>query len=1003
MKERQSISKNIKQFIIRNTLNKNKSIVLLLIALIHSICAILVGDDISRADTIKLNSGLIINPKRGLSPSINYMTYSCGFMKNFRMYWHGIYQEWSLKKDMISKENKHTIEYSKNIQDWKVHKKIDEDRGKDRYLRKFAKQLINMFPSENRCFSIESVKIDSFTRFLREYNSKSDDLYILASLFLLSEGIAIPIEIIDDKENAGNKILTLKKNKETQNGFYFKLSLTIEDKTDGKHVSSKVYQKKTEEIIEFFKSLIVESSYYYLTIPEEFSMPATYDEFLTGNFLCNPKMLIRTYFFEYINIAETYEKFVMIVYDLIIDQITDNREDSSASDETDSSISDKIGADRLVNKLFLELEDTWNNIKNRRCYYADFCSFKKARDVCINTPFIDITYTPNCIDRPKYIQKEDRIVIDESSSSFQNCQNSILLAMFFCFVFDPATKKYNTDHLPNASNKLKSFFSKYTYIVKNISVSMKSKWSGVIDDLPSSKRNYNGDGLIANTGLLNILYMMSDLVGGMPEIEYTVNYIKYMLKEEEDSMKNIEKIKLELQELLQKVFSFLSRNKKVEVECNNPIIITINKPGELKKDLAVNIGILYDTGLMWHGIRFNISNSYEENQLVEIIKKEKLDKKEEEYSKEQTSDDKSRFKISIDDIYGYIDAYPKMIINQFINMKIESDAISNLKLSFDMNKEEIVNSRCNNPNSLMLWGDLDDLEYKSHLIRMFSIHSSGETLRSDNPMVRFTSNLIGSVSLDDPIIRQRILSGCAYNKNYKTYYPQLDYDIHISHKTKLRLEELYSMMESLHHIKKIDNSAIIGSYMSLLQAYGKGKEIPYLFSSAHVLDSIIKEIKKPNYEPKYMPWKYQPKLNSEKSADHNIAGTEMQNLYITSIFNYIHSELTDAMPSPVGTNLNIIYVCWLYNIINSHFTFSVEDIKPICARINPYDLSREIEGVIGYKLSYKNTMCFIDFLEKNKLELFSNANSYKCEEIYLAIISLFKKYITNEQAVLDSQ
>ncbi|KAI5129772.1 hypothetical protein NEPAR04_1575 [Nematocida parisii] len=1025
MKERQSISKNIKQFVIRNISNKNMGAVLLLITLTDSISAILLGNDISRADIIKVNSGLIINPAGGLSPSVNYMTYSCRFMKNLRMYWHGTYQEWSLKKNKISKENKHTIEYSKSIQDWKVHNKIDEDRGKNRYLEKFAQQLINMFPSENRRFSIESAKNDSFTRFLREHNSKSDDLYILASLFLLSEEIAIPIKIIDDKRNTGNKILTLK-SKKAENGFYFKLSLTIEDKIGEEHESSKVYQKKTEEVIEFFKSLVNEGPSYCLKVPEEFSMPTTYEEFLKGNFLCNPKMLIRTYFFEYIDSVEMYEKFVMIVHSLITEQMTGDRENSSTTS--------KDHVDRIFKMLFLKLETPLARLINRRCYYADFCSFKKARDVCINTPFIDVAYTPSCIDRPKYIKKEGRIVIDkENSRGFQNCHNSILLAIFFCFTFDSSTKKYNTDHLPNAFKNLNSFFSRYTYIVKNISVVMKSKWNRVIDDLPSSKRSYNDDGSIANTGLLSMLYMMSDLVGSLPEIEYTINYIKNMLKKEKNYIKNMEKTKLELEELLQKVFSLLSRNKKVQVECNNPIIMTINRQGKLNKDLGAHISVLYDTGLLWHGIRFAISNSYEENQPVEIIKKEKLD--EEGYSKEQTCSDKltlynkharsdiemlaSKFAwgndhytkklvaqdspIELYNVYDSMCVYPNMIIKQFFMIEIESDAIFNLKLSFDMNKEKIVNSRCNDPNRLMLWGDLDDLEYKSHIIRMFSIYSSGENLRSDNPMVRFTSNLIGSVPLDDPTIRQHILSGYAYNKNYKAYYPQLDYNIHIAHKTKIRLEELHSMIESLHHIKEIDNSTILGSYISLLQAYRKGKEIPYLFSGVHMLDSIIKEIKKPSYNPKYMPWESQPKLNSEKSADHNIADTKVHIPYATSIFNYVHNELTDAMPSPVGTNLNIIYVSWLYNIINSDCSFTLEDIKLIYARINPYDLSRKIEDVLGYKLSYKNTMCFIEFLDKNKFELSNNPNSYEHEEKHLAIISLFRKYIKDKQEVLDGQ
>ncbi|EIJ92509.1 uncharacterized protein NEPG_02625, partial [Nematocida parisii ERTm1] len=66
--------------------------------------------------------------------------------------------------------------------------------------------------SEDRYLSIESESPDSFTRFLRRHEDKSDSLNLLASLFLLSEGINIPIEIVESKVNK-NKILILKKKK----------------------------------------------------------------------------------------------------------------------------------------------------------------------------------------------------------------------------------------------------------------------------------------------------------------------------------------------------------------------------------------------------------------------------------------------------------------------------------------------------------------------------------------------------------------------------------------------------------------------------------------------------------------------------------------------------------------------------------------------------------------------------------------------------------------------
>ncbi|KAI5184661.1 hypothetical protein NEIRO03_1789 [Nematocida sp. AWRm78] len=50
----------------------------------------------------------------------------------------------------------------------------------------------------------------------------------------------------------------------------------------------------------------------------------------------------------------------------------------------------------------------------------------------------------------------------------------------------------------------------------------------------------------------------------------------------------------------------------------------------------------------------------------------------------------------------------------------------------------------------------------------------------------------------------------------------------------------------------------------------------------------------------------------------------------------------------VANYLNPIYVCCLFNIINSRCSFSLEDINPIYTRIIPYDLLRKIEDVIVF-------------------------------------------------------
>ncbi|KAI5166032.1 hypothetical protein NEIRO02_0901, partial [Nematocida sp. AWRm79] len=272
----------------KSTFKKNNMLItLLLITMIHHTYAFLDSLNTGRAHKIKLENNLVINPDGGLSPGTHYMMYLSGFMHNFRMYWHGVYREWYLKKKSNnSSESEYIGEYYKNSLEWKVHNDIDEDKDKNKYLQEFAQQLINMFPSEGMHMSIQSNNPDSFTQFLREYKDKSDSLYVLASLFLLSEGINIPIEIVEDRKKNKNKMLILKKKeleedtngepkakrKKLKEGFHINLSMNIKRKKP-------VYQKKTEEIVNFFKSLVNTDPSYRLDVPEEFLMPTTHKEF----------------------------------------------------------------------------------------------------------------------------------------------------------------------------------------------------------------------------------------------------------------------------------------------------------------------------------------------------------------------------------------------------------------------------------------------------------------------------------------------------------------------------------------------------------------------------------------------------------------------------------------------------------------------------------------------------------------------------------------------------
>ncbi|OAG32362.1 hypothetical protein NEIG_02290, partial [Nematocida sp. ERTm5] len=346
-------------------------------------------------------------------------------------------------------------------------------------------------------------------------------------------------------------------------------------------------------------------------------MPTTYEEFLTRNFLCSPGFLIQSYIFEYIDSVEMYKEFVMAVYEMLnIYKITNY-------DAPISNYNRRIM--ELLNRLFaisnvLDL-DVQLAMRNKRRNFPDFCKFKKVKDECKNTPFIDVIYRPSYVDGPAYVNNNLQHTLSyKSISCFKNCQNSVLLALFLCFAFDPKTEQYNINHIPDASNELKEFFSKYTHKVSSISLTMRSDWERVIYGLPKPEHGFSNNRSTVNTGLLHMLYTMYDLVGKNHGIKKATKYIKNEFQEDYDN--NRREVKEKMRECLKKVISSLSRNKTIGMICDYLEPVSTTTHGKSVTDADMQASLLYDFDSSWYGIKFTVSTSYN-NPLVEVIEKEK--------------------------------------------------------------------------------------------------------------------------------------------------------------------------------------------------------------------------------------------------------------------------------------------------------------------------------------------------------------------------------------------
>ncbi|KAI5127064.1 hypothetical protein NEPAR04_0735 [Nematocida parisii] len=739
MKERYALNSN-NRIITKGVLCKNRIIVLLTIY-ICSVCARLSFEQAQEVQKIKLEDNLVIHPHGGLAPVYQYLIEKSEYLKNLRGYFHGI------------KSNK--------IEDGSyggaIHEYIDD------YIKEVALLLINMFPSEDSYLSIESETSDSLAFFLRNYKESSHSLYILASLFLLAEGVNIPIEIKEQTANSGNKTLVLKK-KGTENVFHVNLSMSIKESPKEGIVANLVYQHKTEYIVNFFKRLTTAVPSSRLEVPEEFSMPNTYEEFLTGNFLNNPKFLIQSYFFEYIDTVEMYEKFVRAVYELLSEHLSSKTNENPCI-ETEKSIK------KIFDSLFIDAELN-EKLKNTQ-YIKDLrsveCELKKEM---LPTPYIDNINMLANRDIPEYNRKSNefyktttkisKCCLPRNQLTYSNETELALLCIFSFFAFDPETMKYDISHLPNPSKELKRFFSKYSAPLLPMDYTMYKEWSRVVEDLPCKDISYelNSRNRIAFT-LFNILYVIREVAGSTEKINEAIDLNnKYI---------NYKEIKKVVGMHLEDAFKSLSRNKNVSAACKFNYSLK-NDSNQISTTNVLSFCAIYKKTRTSNSpvVKIRVTNKFKGDSNAFKCKdvKNKLNNYNSS-AKEELQTLQKKYTNPASHIEYVMKCYADIYLDKL-------SFLSYRQYTFINRIKSALDSKYTCPNRLLLCGDLENLYYKSKIIEMFLIHSETKIQYKNNPMVLFIGNLIISIPIHDKWIKSTGIFKYIYTEECKQYYPFMD-------------------------------------------------------------------------------------------------------------------------------------------------------------------------------------------------------------------------------------
>ncbi|KAH9387060.1 uncharacterized protein NEMAJ01_1956 [Nematocida major] len=210
-------------------------------------------------------------------------------------------------------------------------KVVRQDRNAvpEEYRREYHRVLVKLFPSANKTLSIESGRTDSFTNFLLADSVREHAHYIIATLFLLSEGVPVPIQCTADE------IFLPKK---SSSGEFFRVCTRTWVYSERKKRLIKVQQKEAAEIIQFFQTYGCEEE-----------LPKTKESFETGSFMDSPQFLVQSYMFELWKAPEDLIKSNTCVYNILMDL--------SQAEKRQRTFDEPTLLDRVFKKCFITVSE----------------------------------------------------------------------------------------------------------------------------------------------------------------------------------------------------------------------------------------------------------------------------------------------------------------------------------------------------------------------------------------------------------------------------------------------------------------------------------------------------------------------------------------------------------------------------------------------------------------------------------------------------------------------
>ncbi|KAI5159609.1 hypothetical protein NEAUS03_0440 [Nematocida ausubeli] len=666
---------------------------------------------------------VVINPEGPLNFLRGYIYQKMDCMYNKRFFAPQIDTKYSLEEnsDIFDLDNPYI--YTRTEQKDKAHKALPENEM-DVYAEKYHNHLINLFPSPTGDITIETRGNQSFVQFLRAKKTEEYSLHILALLLLFSEGVNIPIRV-------NNTILEVyETGKKDQIYFTVPMAIPWLDPADNK--TKNFPQKKVKQMISFFKE--------YATNQKVLSMmvdKCLQKEVMSGKFLDSPKFLIQSYIFGFIDSAERAIEFIQTVHTMV-EKYSPKKERASKG----ASV-----YDRLFKPAGTEVG-------------IDCMSLMKSTQEILNTyrvfPFIDSTQLPSYTSVPRY-NRETKTFSTNRLEDYSNCVECMILSLFCCLTYDSSDFTYKTNHMEDVSEEFEEFFSPENQPFDTTKAKFQNEWCRVIADLDEPIIAYCKGRNELDCGLINMLLVIAEIVNISKDKKDIILGFERSLKEEKELN---DELCDDIKKYTETLLKGLSKTEIVEIKFSDLKSTMYNNE---RCDISGDITISFKYNGIENTIVLGISEGHSTIDMEPTIMDFEDDRM------EKMSEIAACCKNEI----GFL----KNLFAVYIAHEIRK--IGPPEENEEFMKEQVrttIENKFADINRLLLIKKISDFGYKKNLVGCSIIYIMNQSLSPDDPLIRFTSNIIGSTELSNFYIQIQILPSVAFaglQINRKPCYPNI--------------------------------------------------------------------------------------------------------------------------------------------------------------------------------------------------------------------------------------